>query len=327
MMRRREFIATFGGAAAAWPLAARAQQPTMPVIGFLNSGSSSALQHLTAAFRQGLNESGYIEDRNVAVKYRWADGRYDRLAELAADLVRRKVTVIFGGGPPAALAAKDATATIPIVFTSGDDPVKSGLVMSLNRPGGNVTGVSVFTGQLGAKQLGLLREVVPNAAMVAILVNPSNPLTESVTKDVQQAAATTGHRIHIVNASNESDFGPAFAAIAELHAGALIIGGDPFFFSRSDRLVALAARRAIPAIYELREFAVAGGLISYGVDLRDGYRQAGTYAGRILKGAKPSDLPVLQPTKFELVINLKSAKALGLDVPLHLQQLADEVIE
>src|SRR5262245_54709308 len=327
-IRRRKFLATLGGAAVAWPVAARAQQPSMPVVvGFLNSGSPSALEHLTAAFRQGLNESGYIEGRNVTVEYRWADGRYDRLAELAADLVRRKVDVIFGGGPPAAVAAKTATRTIPIVFTSGDDPVKAGLVMSLNRPGGNITGVSVFTGQLGAKQLGLLREVVPNASMVAILVNPNNALTESVTKDVQHAAATTGHRIRVINASNESDFGPAFATMAELRAGALIVGGDPFFFSRSNQLVALTASRAIPAIYELREFALAGGLMSYGADIRDGYRQAGTYTARILKGEKPADLPVVQPTRFEMVINLKTAKALGLAIPPGVLAIADEVIE
>jgi putative ABC transport system substrate-binding protein len=324
-MRRREFSTLLCGATM-WPLAVRAQQ-AMPVVGFLHSGSPKPNVNLVTAFRNGLNESGYVEDKNVAIEYRWAEGQYNRLPALAADLVRRQVAVIFGAAPPAAVAAKAATTTIPIVFVSGANPVEAGLVASLSRPGGNVTGVAIFTGQLGAKQLGLLRELVPKAAVVATLVNPSNPLTEAIIRDVQAAATLTGHQIHIVKASNEDEIDKAFASLAELHADALIIGADPYFFTRNDQLVALAARYAVPAFYELREFAANGGLMSYGASITDGYRRAGVYAGQILKGAKPADLPVLQPTKFELVINLKTANALGLTVPLLLLAAADEVIE
>lgn len=325
-MNRRALIKLLA-ATTALPLTARAQQPSLPVIGFLHSGSPKPNINLVTAFRNGLNEAGYVVDKNVSIEFLWAGGAYDRLPELAADLVRRKVAVIFGAGPPAAHAASSATKTIPIVFVSGEDPVTSGLVASLNRPGGNVTGAAMFTGQLGAKQLGLLRELVPNAALVAILVNPNNPLTEGVITDVRAAAAITGHRIQIVNARDEGEIEKAFATLKGLHADALIVGADPYFFARNEQLVALAARYMVPAIFEFREFAMAGGLMSYGASITDGYRQAGVYAGQILKGAKAADLPVLQPTKFELVINLKTAKSLGLEFPATLLGSADEVIE
>jgi putative tryptophan/tyrosine transport system substrate-binding protein len=326
-MKRRAFIKLLAAATAAWPLIARGQQPSLPVIGFLHSGSPKPNVNQITAFRNGLNEAGYFDDKNVAIEFLWAGGSYDRLPELAADLVRRKVAVIFGAGPPAAHAASSATKTIPIVFVSGEDPVKSGLVASLNRPGGNVTGATMFTGQLGAKQLGLLRELVPKAALVAILVNPNNPLTEAVMTDVRAAAAVTGHRIQIVNASDEGEIDKAFETLKELHADALIVGADPYFFSRREQLVAFAAQYMVPAMFEFREFAIAGGLMSYGASITDGYRQAGVYAGQILKGARPTDLPVLQPTKFELVINLKTAKTLGLTLSPGLLAIADEVIE
>jgi putative ABC transport system substrate-binding protein len=329
-MERRDFITALGGVAASpmlWPLAGRAQQPAMPVLGFLHSGLPKPNVGLATAFGNGLAETGYVADKNVVIEYRWADGHYDQLPALAADLVRRQVAVIFGAGPPAAKAAKAATTTIPVVFVSGADPVESGLVASLSHPGGNVTGVAIFTGQLAAKQLGLLRELAPKAAVVAVLVNPGNPLTEAIIKDMQAAATSTGHQIRIVKASDEESIDKAFAGLAELHADALIVGADPYFFSRSDQIVALAARYAVPAFYEIREFAANGGLISYGASLMDGYRRAGVFAGQILKGAKPADLPVVQPTKFELVINLKTAKALGLALSPGLLAIADEVIE
>jgi putative ABC transport system substrate-binding protein len=326
-MRRREFIALVGSAAASWPFSAKAQQPAIPVLGFLHSGAPKPNVNLAIAFSNGLVEAGYVNGKNVAIEYRWAEGRYDRLPALAAELVSRQVAVIFGAGPPAANAAKSATTTIPIVFVSGADPVESGLVASLSHPGGNITGIAIFVGQLAAKQFGLLRELVPKAAVVAVLVNPERPLTEAIVRDVRAAAASSGHQIRIVKASDEAGIDNAFAALAELHADALIVGADPFFFGRNDQIVALATRYAVPAFYETREFAANGGLISYGASITDGYRRAGVYAGQVLKGASPADLPVLQPTKFELVINLKTAKSLGITVSPGLLAIADEVIE
>jgi putative ABC transport system substrate-binding protein len=325
-MRRREFI-TLLGSATAWPLTARGQQPTVPVIGFLSSGTPAGLAHLAAAFREGLTETGYVEGQNVAIEARWAEGQYDRLPVLAADLVRRQVTVLAATTTPAALAAKRATSTIPIVFTLGADPIAIGLVDSLSRPSGNVTGVNNYLSDLGAKRLELLRELVPSAAVIGVLVNPNFPDAESQTKDVKEAARKLGQQVEIVNANSESDFDRAFSTFVQLQARVLLVTVDPFFNSRRERLIALAALHKIPAMYFGREFVLAGGLMSYAANLADGYRQAGIYVGRILKGAKPADLPVVQPTKFELVINLKTAKALGLTVPLIMQMTADEVIE
>jgi putative tryptophan/tyrosine transport system substrate-binding protein len=326
-MRRREFISLLASAAAVWPLAARAQQRTIPMVGFLNSGTPAGLAYLTAAFRQGLNDAGYVEGRNVAIEYRWAEGQYDRLPALAADLVRRQVTVIAATTTPAALVAKRATSAIPIVFAIGADPIAIGLVDSLSRAKGNATGINQYLSDLGAERLELLRALVSNGAGIAVLVNPNFPNAASQSKDVEQAARMLGQQVHVMSASSEADFDGVFATLVQLKAGALIVTVDPVFNSRRDQLVALAARHKIPAIYFAREFVVAGGLMSYAADLSDGYRQAGIYVGRILKGAKPGDLPVVQPTKFDLTINLKTAKAPGLNIPDKLLALADEVIE
>jgi putative tryptophan/tyrosine transport system substrate-binding protein len=326
-MKRREFIRLLSGAAAAWPLAAPAQQSAMPVIGFLNTLSTERWPYLTA-FHQGLKEAGYVEGQNVSIEYRWAEGHYDRLPALAADLVRRRVDLIAAtGGDPSALAAKAATTTTPIVFNVAEDPVKDGLVASFNRPGGNMTGVSILTAALEAKRLELLRELIPNAVMIAVLVNPNFSEAESQLKIVQAAANKLGRQIHVVNVSSEHEIDPAFAELIQHPVDALLVVSDPFFFAVREKLVALAARHAVPMIAFIREFTVAGGLMSYGTRLSDAYHQMGIYSGRILKGDKPADLPIVQPTRFELVINLKTARALGISVPQTLQVAADEVIE
>ena len=326
-MDRRTFVRLIGGAtAAAWALAARAQQKAMPVIGVLSPSSPSPFEPFMRAFRQGLGEAGYIEGQNLAIEHRWAEGNYDRLPALAADLVGRKVDLIMANSPPAALAAKRATSTIPIVFRGGNDPVGDGLVASLARPGGNLTGVSIAD-DVTAKRLELLSELVPRAGVIALLVNPNNTNAERVIRDVQEAARTKGLQLHVLKASKESEIDTVFASLVQLHAGALVVAADPFLSSRREQIVALASRRAVPSIYAWREFADSGGLISYGPSLTSAFRLVGAYAGKVLKGAKPADLPVQQPTTFELVINLKTAKALGLTVPQSMLTRADEVIQ
>ena len=325
-MRRRDFITLLGGAAVVRPLAAQAQQPAMPVVGILDGQSFDP--HLMTAFREGLKEAGYIEGRNVATYFRSAYGQTDRLVTLAGDIVGRRVAVIVTtGGGATALAAYAATTTIPIVFVNGVDPVTSGLVMSLNRPGGNATGVYIFQQVLEGKRLGFLRELVPSAASIAVLLNPTNANFQAQLRGVQDAARVLGQQVSILSASTERDIDVAFATVTESNAEALLVGSDPFFNNERDQVIALAARRAIPAIYEGREFAMAGGLASYGASLANAHRQAAIYAGRILGGEKPADLPIVQPTKFEFVINLKTAKVLGLDVPSGLSATADEIIE
>jgi putative ABC transport system substrate-binding protein len=329
MMGRREFITLLGGAVAAWPLAARAQQPAMPVIGFLHPGSPEANVSLVAAFRNGLGETGYSEGRNVAIEFRWAFGDNSRLVELAGDLVRRQVAVIVTPiGTTTALAAKAATTTIPIVFSAGTDPVKAGIVASLRRPGGNVTGVNYMAAELGAKRLGLLHEIAPHATRIALLVNPSNPLpAESVIKDVEAAASVIGRHIDVFKASANREIETAFDALMQSRADALVVGPDPLFIDRRVQVVTLATRHLLPTIYFLRAFVEAGGLISYGASDLTRYREVGIYTGRVLKGEKPADMPVVQPTKFELVINLPTARATGVAVPHSLLAQADEVIE
>jgi len=323
-MRRRDFIRGIAGSAAAWPRAARAQQPAIPVVGFLSSLSLS----FAPAFRQGLKETEYIEGQNLAIEYRSADGQYDRLPRLAADLVDRKVAVILAaGGTDPAKAAKAATATIPIVFVSAADPVNAGIVASLNRPGGNVTGVSLLGSELEAKRLGLLHEIVPGTAAIGVLVNPKYPDADLELRELQEAASAIGRQINVVRASADSEIDTAFATVAQQGAAALLVAQDPFFGGRRIQLVTLAARYKLPAIYYQREFAEIGGLMSYGTDFARQYRQAGIYVGKILKGTKPADLPVLQPTKFELVINLKTARALGFTIPPGVFSIADDVIE
>ncbi len=325
-MRRRKFIAALGGAAAIWPLGARAQQPAMPVIGFL-LGTQRDDRAVSGIWR-GLNDAGYLEGKNVASEYRWADGHYDRLPALASDLVRRQVAVIVAaGGSVSPRAAKATTATIPIVFLIGSDPVDIGLVASLSRPGRNVTGVSLIGTELGGKRLGLLREVVPKTAVIVLLLNPNSPNAEPERKNVETAARAIGQQIQVLNAGTERDIDRAFATIAEERAGELIVGADAFLVRQRDQIVELAARNAIAAVYPFREFAEAGGVLSYGTNRADAWRQVGVYTGKILNGAQPADLPVIQPTKFELVINLKTAKALGLTIPQSFTLLADEVIE
>jgi putative ABC transport system substrate-binding protein len=327
-MRRREFITLIGGAAATWPIAARAQQPALPVVGFIRDGSADANARFAAAFRKGLNETGYVEGQNVTIEYHWLEGQYDRLPALMADLVGRRVAVIATPGIVPTLAAKAATTTIPIVFGVGDDPVRLGLVTNLARPGGNATGINFFVNEVAAKRLRLLHDLVPKAVRIAVLVNLAKASTEEFTlRAVQEAAPTLGLKIQILNASTIGEIDAAFATIARDHSDALLVAPDAFFVSRRVQFITLTARDRIPASYSLRDYVEAGGLMSYGSDLADAFRQVGVYTGSILKGAKPADLPVLQPTKFEFVINLQTARALGIEVPPGVLSIADEVIE
>jgi ABC-type uncharacterized transport system substrate-binding protein len=325
-IERRKFLATLGGAATAWPLAARAQRPAMPLIGFFRNSSPDA--SLLGALRQGMKEAGFIEGQNVAIEYRWSQGQSDQLPKLAAELLRRQVAVIVASGADAAIAGKAATTSIPIIFVTGDDPIQLGIVDSFNRPGGNITGISFFnSAELKSKQLELLHKLVPAATAIGLLVNPNGPTAEAQAREARVAARTLGLRLLVLNAGSERDFDTAFAALAQQRAGALLIAGNDLFTSQRDRLVALAARHRLPTMYPHDEFVAAGGLTSYSPSISDAYRQAGIYTSRILKGAKPSDLPVMLPTKFELVINLKAANALGLTIPPGVLAIADEVIE
>jgi putative ABC transport system substrate-binding protein len=328
LMLRRNFIKLLGSAAAVWPLRTHAQQPTMPVLGFISGGSSDTFGYLVSAFRQGLSDTGYVEGRNVTIEFRWAEGRYDRLPSLLADLVQRQISVLAATTTPGALAAKSATNLIPIVFATDGDPVRLGLVASLNRPGGNITGVTQLNVEVGPKRVELARELIPTGRVVALLINPANPLAQSVLSDSQAAARSLGLQLHPLEARSEGDFDGAFKAAVDVHADTLIIASaDPLFGSRAEQLGALALRHRLPAIHQFRRFAAAGGLASYGGSFLDSYRQLGSYTGRILKGEKPADLPVQQSTKLELILNLKTAKAIGLTVPPALLARADEVIE
>ena len=328
MIGRRDFISLLGGAAVAWPLAARAQQAKVPMVGWLNSGASGGREHLVSTFRLGLSESGFVDGKNAVIEYRWAEGQYERLPALAADLIGHGAAVIAAtGGTVSSLAAKRATTTIPVVGVFDGDPVADGLVASLNHPGGNITGISLVASVLEAKQLELLHELVPAARVVALLANPTNPQTQTITRDLVGAADNIGLKLHVLHATTEREMDAAFRKLNELQAGALMVATDPFFLDRRDRLVALTATHAIPAIYGRREYVAVGGLMSYGTNLADIYRQIGGYVGRLLAGARPAELPVMQPTKFELVVNLKTAKMLNRELPPTLLARADEVIE
>jgi putative ABC transport system substrate-binding protein len=327
-MRRREFITVVGSAVAGWPLAARAQQPAVPVIGFLSSGGERAFAPMVAGFVRGLKESGFTESQNVVIEYRWAEGEYGRLPTMANELVRRPVSVLMAsGGTVAARAAKEATTTIPIVFSTADDPVTNGLVASLNRPGANITGVAFLSTELAGKRLGLVHELIPQAKSVALLVNAGNSESRTIINDTQDAASSMGIKLVLLDARTEGDIGVAFKTAAQEHVGGLVVGTDPLYYIHRDRLIALASREALPTIYFLHDFVVSGGLMSYGSSFPDSYREAGVYVGRIIKGEKAGDLPVIRPTKFELAINLKTAKALGLTIPPGVLAIADEVIE